>query len=683
MNRNPKLRDGLAIRKVAEGDDVAYTVCDSARDKYFRIDPYTYLVATHLDGRRPLSEVSRLCQEAMPYNDLSLPVVEEAVQDLSAIGLLEDPYSKNLLLIERARARRPRIAEIFRNVLRWEFGIWDPDAFLNRTAHHLRWLFLPAPAIAVALGLLWCIWLVFVNRDHVSFDPGYLMVGQGGSTTSGIVFLMIILTVVGAVHELGHAYACKHFGGEVHRLGFMVLYFGPCFFCDVSHSMLFENRWHRIWVAMGGIYFESFLTIAAAVLWQITPPELAINDLSYRVMMMGLLFGVFWNLNPLLKFDGYFVLSDILQIAELREKSMRYVRDLIQRPFSRAKAAAEQVLGKRRRRAYVIYGLATLVHSYIVIFCFFQWLKSALVGAWSEAGFLMFACMLGMFVRKPVTQTVTRAVAAARNPTRSMIPWAAAVLALAVGAHFIRLPGFVEAKARYVSSEREVVRAEEPGRVAAVFVREGDRVFPGRVVAVLENDSLLAAWQSAEQRARKASIDLAGALEGSDPSRYQNAALERGAAVVGETSLRSSHSRLALAAREGGVVVTPRTTDLLGARLEAGDTLLVIARDARSEVECDLREFDLGEIEPGQRFTLRLRSDPGRKLEGRVERVFSLAPESPGMKTRFQMWGRLDGAHEGIRFGESGIARIEVGRWNFYERVGRAWSRYVRSDLWL
>jgi len=684
VNRNPKLRDGLVIRKVAEGDDVAYTVCDSPRDKYFRIDPYTYLVATHLDGRRTLAEVSRLCQEAMPYNDFSLPVVEEAVQDLNEIGLLEDPYSKNLLLIERARVRRPKITEFFRNMLRWEVGIWDPDTFLDRTIDRLRWLFHPALAVSVALGLLWCLWLVFVNRNRVSFDPLYLL-GFGGAENAvqGFIFIMAILTVVGVVHELGHAYACKHFGGEVHRMGAMVLYFGPCFFCDVSHSMLFENRWHRIWVAMAGIYFESFITIAAAIVWQITPPELALNDLSYRVMMMGLLFGVIWNLNPLLKFDGYFVLSDILQIAELREKSMRYVRDLIRRPFRRAEPPAERVIGRRRRRAYIVYGLATLVHSYLVIVCFFQWLKGTLVGAWSETGFLVFACMVGMFVRKPVTNAVTRATAAVRKPTRSMIPWAAAIVALALAAHFIRLPGYVDATARYVSSEREAVRAEEPGRVAAVFVGEGDRVFPGRVVAILENDSLLAAWQSASARTGQTSIDLAGAIKGSDPSRYQNAALERRAAVVGEAALRGTRARLALAAREGGVVITPRTTDLLGARLEVGDTLLVIARDARSEVECDLREFDLGEIEPGQRFTLRLRSDPGRVLTGRVERVFSLPSETPGGKTRFKLWGRLEGGHEGLRFGESGTARIEVGRWNFYERMGRAWSHYVRTDLWI
>ena len=684
MNRYPKLREGLVIRKVAEGDDVAYTVCDSPRDKYFRIDAYTYLVATHLDGRRPLAEVSRLCQEAMPHNDLSLSVVEEAVQDLNAIGLLEDPYSKNLLLIERARTRRPRIAEFFRNMLRWEVGIWDPNAFLDRTVDRMRWLFHPSLAIAVALGLLWSLWLVFVNRDRVSFSPIYLLgFGGGGDAAQGIIFLIVVLTVVGAVHEFGHAYACKHFGGEVHRMGAMLMYFAPCFFVDVSHSMLFENRWHRIWVAMAGIYFESFITIAAAALWWITPPELAINDFSYRVMMMGLVLGVVMNLNPLLKFDGYFVLSDLLQIGELREKSMVYVRDLIRRPFRRSEHPEERVVGIRRRRAYITYGLLSIFYSYTVIVCFFQWLRGALVGAWSETGFLLFAGMVGMFVRKPVGRVLTKATGAVRRPTRAILPWAAAILVLAVAALVIRMPGYVAARARYVSSAREAIRAEGPGRVAAVFVREGDRVLPGRVVAILENDSLLAAWQGARSRSDKSSIDLTRSLQGSNPVQYQDAALERGAALADEASLRSSRARLALASREGGVVVTPRPADLLGARLEAGDTLLVVARDARSEVECDLREFDLGDIEPGQPFTLRLRGDPGRALTGRVERVFSLPPETPGAKARFKVWGRLDHVHDGIRLGESGTARIEVGRWNFYERMGRTWARFVNADFWL
>ncbi len=684
MNQNPKLREGLVIRKVAEGDDVAYTVCDSARDKYYRIDPYTHLVATHLDGKRPLSEVSRLCQEAMPHNDLSLPVVEEAVQDLDAIGLLEDPYSKNLLLIERARAQRPRIAEFFRNMLLWQIGVYDPNALLDRTVHRVRWLFHPGLAAAVALGLLWCLWLVFVNRDRVTFSPNALLgVSEGSNAFQGILFLILILTVVGAVHEFGHAYACKHFGGEVHRMGVMLMYFAPCFFVDVSHSMLFENRWRRIWVAMAGIYFESYITIVAAFFWWITPPELAINDLSYRVMMMGLLMGVVMNLNPLLKLDGYFVLSDILQIADLREKSLRYVRDLVQRPFRRSVEAAERVLGKRRRRAYLIYGMLTLAYSYTVIVCFFEWLRVTLVGAWSEFGFLMFAGMLGLFVRKPVGRALGQAARSVRKPTRAMLPWAAAAIALIIAGQLIRTPGTIDTHARYVSAEREAIRAEEPGRVAAVLVRQGERILPGRVVAILENDSLLAAWQGAQSRSARSSIDLARAIQVSDPVLYRTAALERGSSLAGEAALQTTRARLALAARDGGVVVTPRTADLVGARLEAGDTLLVVARDGRAEVECDLKERDLGDIEPGQRFTLRLRGNPGRPLAGKVERVFALPPEAPSVKTRFKVWGSLDHAPPNVRLGESGTARIVVGNWNLYERVGRAWSRFVRADFWI
>lgn len=684
MKRHPTLREGLVIRKVAEGDDVAYTVCDVTRNKYFRIDPYTRLVAIHLDGHRSLAEVSRLCQEAMPHNDLSVPVVEEALQDLDAIGLLEDPYSKNLLLIERAKARRPRLADFLHNMLYWQVGIWDPDSFLDRTLDKVRWLFHPALALLVTFGLLWSLWLVFVNRHRVSFDPNHLLgIGDGGSALGGILVLILILTVVGAVHEFGHAYASKHFGAPVHRMGFLLMYFGPCFYVDVSQSMLFENRWHRIWVAMGGIYFESFITIAAAVLWAVTPPELYLNDLSYRVMMMGLIMGVLLNLNPLLKFDGYYVLSDLLQISQLREQALPYVRNLLMRPFRRDAAPMERVVGIRRRRAYLVYGVLTFLYSYVVIVCFFEWLRVTLVGAWAETGFVLTACMLGLFIRKPVTKGIVKAAEAARRPTPSILPWALGIVFVAVILLFLRTPAHVTAGARYVSAEREAIRAEEPGRVAVVLVREGDRVFPRQAVAVLENDSVVAAWQGALARSRENAIALGQAVEQSDPARYRAADAAGRAAIADEGRLSEARSRLVLAARDGGTVMTPRTEELVGERLYAGDTLLVLAHDDRFEVECDIREVDIGWVEPGRKLELRLRGNPGRMLRGTVERVYSLPPPSPEGKARFRAVATLDEAPPGLRLGETGVARIEIGRWNVYERIGSVWARLVRADFWL
>jgi len=681
VSQYPKLRGDLVIRKVAEGDDVAYTVCDSHRDKYFRIDPYTRLVAIQLDGKRSLTEVSRLCQEAMPYNDFSLPVVEEAVQDLDAMGVLENPYTKNLLLLERARASRPRITDFFQNMLLWKVGVWDPDPLLARTVGRVGWLFRPSLAIFVAAGLVWCTFLVFVNRHRLDFDLLRLLVGKDGGAM-GLVGFLLILTVVGAIHEFGHAYSCKHFGGSVHRMGFMLMYFSPCFFVDVSQSMLFENRWQRIWVAMAGIFFESFITIAAAVVWWITPIDLQINDIAYRVMIYGLIVGVLLNLNPLLKFDGYFVLSDLLQIGELRERSAAYVRERLIRPFKRDRKP-EPVLGVRRRRAYLTYGFVTLAYSAIVIVCFFEWLRVTLVGAFAEVGFIAFAAMVGMFIRRPVRRAFSQARSLARRPIRAILPWALAILFLAVLAQIIHTPGYVQTRASLISPSREVVRAEGPGRVAAVFAREGDRVLPGQVVAVLENDSVLAAWEEARSGTKAGAIELARAVEGDDAARYAGAAGRHGAALAEEANQVHARARLALASRAGGIVVSPRTEEHLGVRLESGDTLLVIADDRALLLECVVNEHDIGDIEPGQRLTFRTRGDPGRRITGSVEQILPLAPQEPGVRIRFRVRCSLNQPPTGLRLGESGFARIEVARWNLYERMARAWARFVRADFWI
>jgi putative peptide zinc metalloprotease protein len=683
VSRFPKLRDDLAIRKVAEGDDVAYTVCDSHRDKYYRIDPFTHLVAVHLNGERPIAEVSRLCQEQMPFTDFSIPVVEEAVQDLNAIGLLEDPYTKNLLLIERARDRTPRITDFFQNMLLWRIGVWDPDPFLTRTVGRVGWMFRPWLALVATLGLLFTTFLVFINRNHLEFDLARLLVGKQGGV-AGLMTFIVILLVVGIVHEFGHAYSCKHFGGAVNRMGFMLMYFSPCFFVDVSQSMLFENRWERIWVAMGGIFFESFITIAAGIIWWITPPDLLINDIAYRTLIFGLIVGVVLNLNPLLKFDGYFVLSDLLQISELRERSGAYVSNLLKRPFRRGEQKPEAVLGLRRRRAYLTYGIVTLLYSYFVIVTFFDWLRVTLVGAFGDVGFLAFACLAGAFVRRPVMRAFERAREFGRRPARTAVPWVLAVLLLAVIAGFVRTPGYVSVRARIVSSDREAVRAEQPGRVTAVLAHEGERVVPGQVVAILENDSVAAAWDGARARSRASDLDLAQAIESRNPALYEDAMARRGAARVEESGLGQEWTRLALASRDGGVVVSPRPNERIGARLDPGDTVLIVASDRSIRMECTVKEHDIGDIDPGQRVSIRMRQDPGRTLAANVERVLPLAPQEPGALTpRFLVWCRLENPPPGLRLGETGTARIYVGRWNVYERFARFWARFVRADFWL
>jgi putative peptide zinc metalloprotease protein len=681
VSRYPQLRDGLIIRKVAEGDDVAYTVCDIPRNQYFRIDPVTRLVAIHLDPTRPLAEVSRICQEQMPFTDLSLPVVEEAVADLGAIGLLEDPYEKNILLLERARAHRPKLAEFFRNMLLWQVGIWDPDRFLDRTHRWVAWLFEPLPALLATIAFFVSAVLVYLQRDHLDLDVAHLM-GFGGAGGAGVLWFWIIFIVIGFLHESWHAHACKHFGGEVHRMGFMLMYFTPCFFVDVSTSMLFENRWHKIWVAMGGIYVEVIITVLATAVWTVTPPDLLVNDVAYRVMIVGFVIGVLVNLNPLIKLDGYYVLSDLLQISELRERSMAYWKGLVRKIVLR-RPMEEAVRGIRRRRAYVTYGGVAMLYTVAIIFAFFVWLHATLVSSMAETGFLLSMAAVFAFARKPIGRLFRRARGNGPPRLRDALRWGLGVALLLVVAQFIRTPARVSADARVVGARREVVRAREPGRVLSVLVREGDAVQPHQVVAILSNDSLDAAWQRARSRTEETRLELAGAVESRQPSEYRGAGERRAAALGEEASLRRAEAGLALWVQGGGRVTTPRLQDWVGTYVEPGDTILVVEGTDDLSLECLIPERDVGLVDPGQRFEARLRVDPGRRLVGRIQRVFPVPGTGPRGERLYRAVGRLDEVPGGLSLGETGRVRIDVGSWNFYERLARFWARAVRADFWI
>jgi len=178
------------------------------------------------------------------------------------------------------------------------------------------------------------------------------------------VFVAVVLVVVGA-HEFAHGSTCKYFGGEVHEIGFLLVYFQPAFYCNVSDAWLFPEKSKRLWVGFAGPYFELFLWALATLVWRLTDQQTWINYLALIVMASS---GVktLLNFNPFIKLDGYYLLSDYLEIPNLRRKSFRYVGQLIKRLFGFAPPATEEV-SPRTRRIYLMYGLIATVSSFSLL----------------------------------------------------------------------------------------------------------------------------------------------------------------------------------------------------------------------------------------------------------------------------------------------------------------------------
>jgi len=137
----------------------------------------------------------------------------------------------------------------------------------------------------------------------------------------GLFFLWIVTFAVTTAHEFSHGLTCCHFGGKVKEVGFMLIYFQPAFYCDVSDSWMFPSRRQRMWVTFAGGYFQLVIWGVSTMIWRITDSNTAINDVVLVVIVFSG-FQTLINFNPLIKLDGYYILSDYLEIPNLRAKAM-------------------------------------------------------------------------------------------------------------------------------------------------------------------------------------------------------------------------------------------------------------------------------------------------------------------------------------------------------------------------
>src|SRR2546429_1414005 len=213
-----------------------------------------------------------------------------------------------------------------------------------------------------------------------------------------LAWLMVLL--VSAAHEFAHGVTCKHFGGEVHEIGFMLLYFQPALYCNVSDAWLFPEKSKRLWVTFAGPYFELFLWSLATMLWRLTEEDTLINYVGFIVMTSSGVKTLF-NFNPLIKLDGYYLLSDYLGMPNLRRKSFRFVGDGIKRLFG-AVAQNPVEVSARERRAYLAYGLMGSVGSFSALGLAFAALGRYLVDQNQPMAFVFFAGFLGAKFRRRI-----------------------------------------------------------------------------------------------------------------------------------------------------------------------------------------------------------------------------------------------------------------------------------------
>ncbi len=293
-----------------------YVIKDAFNNKFFRIKPEAYQFVMRLTTLKSVEEIWEAY--LVEYPDVA-PTQEELVTLLSQLHINNLLYFKNnphnddifeRHLEQKQKMFRGKLASF----LFIKIPIFDPEIFL-RSVQSL------SNAIFSLKGfIVWLIVIIYGAKIVIENSGSVVMQAQGMLAPSNFIFLYIALFLLKVLHEFGHAMMCKKFGGPVHTIGIMFLVFTPLPYMDASSSWSFRNKWHRTLVGSAGMIVELFIAAIAAMVW-VNTGEGFIHGMSFNLMIIGSVSSLVFNANPLLKFDAYYMLSDMLEIPNLFQRS--------------------------------------------------------------------------------------------------------------------------------------------------------------------------------------------------------------------------------------------------------------------------------------------------------------------------------------------------------------------------
>ncbi|MGB8658086.1 MAG: efflux RND transporter periplasmic adaptor subunit [Candidatus Zixiibacteriota bacterium] len=391
----PKFRQDLIISRQEFDKVIYYVIKDPVTRKFFRIKEFEHFITQNLDGLATPEEMSRRFQEQF---NIPLPpeTLDRFIRRMESLGFLEGEVSQRELAHLQYQKKT-----IIGRLLFLKLKGFDPDRLLDRLVKRTRFLFTPTFLIFSLFILSIGIIITVSNWSELGYSF------QGIFRLGTIVEVWIAVFVVVLLHEFAHGLTCKYFGGEVHEMGFLLLYFQPCFYCNVSDAYLFKEKSKRLWVTFAGAYCQVFLWALATILWRITAPDTGWGRFLFVVVITSGV-TVLFNFNPLIKLDGYYLLTDYLEIPNLRQKAFGYVSSLLKRKFLRQNDL-QAAISSRERRVYLSYGIFSLLYSALLLLFVLFKAERFLVSQLGGFGFILFLLAVFLILRQPA-QTVTAGI---------------------------------------------------------------------------------------------------------------------------------------------------------------------------------------------------------------------------------------------------------------------------------
>ena len=393
----PRLRPHAELHRQIFRGDVWYVLQDHQAGRFHRVSPVVNLMLCLMDGRRTVQEIWDVV--AAKAGD-DPPTQDETIQLLSqlhASDLVQAELSPDIFeLSERSdRHDRRELMQRLRNPLSFRLPLFDPDRLLDLTIPLVRPLFTPIGFILWLALLLTGATLLILHWSELTQNAADRLLAS-----ENVLVILLIYPIIKTLHELGHAFAVKRWGGEVHEVGLMLLIFIPVAYVDASSSAAFIQKRRRIIVGAAGIMVELSLAAIAMIVWTNAVPGL-LRTIAFNVMLIGGVSTLIFNGNPLLRFDGYYILADMIETPNLGDRANKYLFYLIQRYVFGLDRVDSPATGRGEERWLFAYAIGSFLYRTTVSVGIAIFLASrffffgAAMALWALGNILVVPCFKG------------------------------------------------------------------------------------------------------------------------------------------------------------------------------------------------------------------------------------------------------------------------------------------------
>ena len=563
------------------------------------------------DGKRTYEEIAALYSAQYGQEYAAEQVREFAGEMEGAEFWYKTAQEKNILLMQQSSEDRKKTLKVksrYADLSMILFPAFNPDKFLTKLYGWTYWIYTPWFTILTLMLFAFAVGITVVHWPEIGRDT-IQFYNFRAKTWGDIAVLYVLGMFVVAAHEYAHAHACKHYGARVPAMGFALIFLTPAFYTDTTEGVVKATRYQRLIISLAGIWIELIICAIATPIWWGTPPDTAVHDCAYFLMLLTGITSLLVNWNPLIKLDGYHMLCEILGISDLKEASTLYVAAWVKHHVWRLPVEVPYV-PKRRRLGFVVYALLSGAYSYTVLYLVAgfvgnvfrnfspQWsFIPELVTAW-----MIFRSRIRLLVNfmKFVYLDKKDRIRAFFTPQRQLIAAAILVLLLFVPLWHDSVKGsFVLEPLHHAE-----VRAAVPGMIDAVYTEEGQTVQAGAPLLQLRNISLQSQVSRVDAEYALASTRATDAVLHYGATGAMQADRERLGKERGE--LTKEASNLQVVSPISGTVLTPRPQDRLGSYVLEGATLVDIGDLSQMRARIYISEYDLYKVKVGAEARVQL-----------------------------------------------------------------------------